>query len=212
MKYTAAIAALIANVAAVKDCRTDKHCKTNWYDTKCCGDFECHSSCNKRKCRISSCGLSKCGKKASNFKNYRKKGALCTWSSSDDDYHGWGGKKVTSLQGFVDPPVNEPPTEGHPWISRQVNCTKPNSKGMFKCNVSDGFARVCKKDGEGRIRCQDSDGHHEYCRIRNGFMTCSDRDHPAWWQEEVPAPPAPGHRWVKEKVACKKNAAGKLIC
>jgi len=95
-----------------------------------------------------------------------------------------------------------------------VACEK-NARGDLICRDSDNYARKCKLDNKGRTVCFDnSDGEREFCRMRNGKMTCSDRDHPEWWNTKVPAtvPDVPQPEWNSTPVACEKNSRGQLIC
>ena len=128
MKYTAAIAALISNVVADDDCRMDTHCAKNWTQKKCCGDFDCHLYCSKTRCKVDTCGVSKCGVKASDFMDYTNKaGRRCGWGS---DHDRWDlEEEVTDLR------------------KKAPTCKAPNAKGWFACRDSDGYySRHCYKD------------------------------------------------------------------
>jgi len=102
---------------------------------------------------------------------------------------------------------NTSASQARNWGSTRVTCTPENARGIFKCLDSDGWNRQCHKSAAGVTKCKDSDGRMEFCRInrRTGFMTCSDRDHPAWWNRDSQV-------WNDTAVTCAKNAAGALIC
>ena len=68
-----AILALIAGTEAVKYCREDFNCASNWTQKKCCSHFKCNVYCNTTRCRTDTCGKTRCAKPASGFRQYTLK-------------------------------------------------------------------------------------------------------------------------------------------